>query len=176
MLAKFLLLLAVLALESAAAESKPLPGTEPLLESGDPVARMLDGMDRDLDHRSEEARGRSLDSWVVGASESSLRVFLSQVLGAAEPRKPARLRRITGSPQSTGSDSTAVARGPTYTIHRVEWDVFGGIVAEGLLVEPDAAATANLVALTDCDTSPEQALGLGQDRERGQRHQQGVAV
>lgn len=160
MLAKFLLLLAVLALRSAAAESKPLPGTEPLLESGDPVARMLDGMERDLDRRSEEARGRRLDSWVEGTSESSLRLFLAQVLGAAEPRKPARLRRITASPRATGSDSTAVARGPTYTIHRVEWDVFGGIVAEGLLVEPDGVATANLLALTDSDTSPEQALGL----------------
>lgn len=160
MLAKFLLPLALLALRSAAAETRPLPGTEPLQETGDPVVRMLDGMERDLDRRSEEARERRLASWKVGTTESSLRPFLSQVLGAGDPRKPARLRRIVASPQTPGSEATAVAKGPSYKVHRVEWDVLGGIVAEGLLVEPDGVPAASLLALTDCDISPEQALGL----------------
>jgi hypothetical protein len=45
----------------------------------------------------------------------------------------------------------------------LETSVFSGVHAEGLLLEPDRAPVARVVALPDADVSPEAVSGLSSD-------------
>ena len=53
-----------------------------------------------------------------------------------------------------------VARGRGYRVFAVRWPVFDDVEAEGLLLEPDGAPKARMVAIPDADWSPEMLAGL----------------
>jgi dienelactone hydrolase len=61
---------------------------------------------------------------------------------------------------STLSESALVAGGSGYRVLAVRWPVLRGVDAEGLLLLPEGAVVADVVALPDCDWSPEQLVGL----------------
>ncbi len=42
----------------------------------------------------------------------------------------------------------------------MRWDVYDDVKAEGLLLEPKGEVRANVVAMADCDVTPEQFAGL----------------
>src|SRR5438034_565309 len=54
----------------------------------------------------------------------------------------------------------SISAGNGYKVYAVRWPVFGGVTAEGLLLEPDTSPVARIVAIPDADQSPEMLVGL----------------
>ena len=53
-----------------------------------------------------------------------------------------------------------VAEAASYKVYTVRWPVLRGVDAEGLLLEPNGAPVARVVALPDADGTPEMIAGL----------------
>lgn len=53
-----------------------------------------------------------------------------------------------------------IARGTNYAVYDVEWTVFRGVLGAGLLLVPEGEPKADLIAVPDCDWTPEQVIGL----------------
>lgn len=138
---------AIALLWSVAGLAQTLPGTRPWRLEGDPATRMIEGIHR----------------------------YLDGAIGAAASRRPApdreRLRRILGvvdervawptpRPDATVERPALLARGPGYRVLAVRWPVMGAIEGEGLLLEPEGAPRARVVALPDADWTPEMIAGL----------------
>jgi dienelactone hydrolase len=82
---------------------------------------------------------------------------LARLLGVGvDARLPARLEVISDA----GASQTEVARGSGYRVFAVRWPVLEGVDGEGLLLQPEGPSRAQVVALPDCDQTPEQAVGL----------------
>jgi dienelactone hydrolase len=141
-----------------------LPGTARLLwPEEDLSARMMDGAHQFVERKiAESARdrgrywkdaGANRDTWenVVRKNRERLR----QVIGAVDPRLPARMERF-------GDDASPalVTETAHYRVYQVRWPVLDGVDGEGLLVEPKPSAMARVVAIPDADQTPEQLLGL----------------
>jgi dienelactone hydrolase len=58
------------------------------------------------------------------------------------------------------SEPALVATGAGYGVLAVRWPVLPGVDAEGLLLQPAGPPVADLVALPDCDWTPEQLVGM----------------
>jgi dienelactone hydrolase len=140
-------LLACLASLTTLASAQPLPGTQPWRLEGDPAAQMVEGIHRYLDRATATAAARR----------------------SAPDR--ARLRKITGAVDARGSpitmkldaaygESSVVARGAGFRVHAVRWPVMGSVEGEGLLLDPERAPIARVVALPDADWTPEMLAGL----------------
>jgi dienelactone hydrolase len=148
-----------------------LDRTAPLTLQGDLAAQMVEGIQRYLlqktalqvteraklwnrDYRSEDDYERS-----VAANRQSLRTMI----GAVDTRVAAHEPDLAQS----FSASASVAHGAGYSVYPIRWRVFdpvtsdsGGMVAEGLLLQPDEAAVARVVAIPDADWTPEMLAGL----------------
>jgi dienelactone hydrolase len=81
---------------------------------------------------------------------------LKKIIGAVDPRLPGASVKLDG----TTSTPALVAKGPGYRVYAVRWAVFEGVTAEGLLLEPEHAPVARVVAIPDADWSPEMLAGL----------------
>jgi dienelactone hydrolase len=138
-----------------------LPGTAPLATQGDLAAQMVDGINAFLlketaavavqrdslwkrDYSSAEAYERSV---------APHRDRLRKIIGAVDPRVEVKALQF----DATTSPKSVVGRGAGYTIHSVRWPVLEGVTAEGLLLEPDLAPVARVVAIPDADEPPEMA-------------------
>jgi dienelactone hydrolase len=109
---------------------------------------MVDGMHRFLDRETAEARAKR--------PATADRDRLRKIIGAVDPR--ADLKALIYD--ATTAQPSLAGRGAGYRIHAVRWPVLDGLDAEGLLLQPDGAPTARVVALPDADISPEQLAGL----------------
>ena len=174
----------VSAAESAAPDT--LPGTQPLTASGDLAAQMVGGIDRYLDrelaalpgkraeawrHSVEEMKTRFegkaenasdvLLDWLLASSETN-RARLREILGVVDTREPVQMRFVANVTSTTNlsANPTELGRGPGYRIYAVAWNVFRGVEGEGLLLVPDGRPKADVVAIPDCDWTPEQLVGL----------------
>ena len=152
-----------LSLAAAVARAQHLPGTQPLTPPADPAAEMVAGLDRYLDrHRTTLAPLRAA-AWSTppATNRESLRARLRELHGIVDPRAPSALRYL-GNPvtNSVGVPSLALAQGSGYQVYAVAWDVFRGVHGEGLLLVPDKPPVADVIALPDCDITPEQVAGL----------------
>src|SRR5512142_2551226 len=126
--------LPIAALLSAAAFAQPnLPGTQPLVPSGDPAAQMVDAIRAYLDReavRAREARaGRMPD-----------RDTLRRIIGAVDARVP-----------NPAPHLDEMSGGPLYRVYRARWPVFDDVDGEGLLLRPVGAVKARVVAIPDAD-------------------------
>lgn len=164
-----------------------LPGTAPLASNGDVAADMVAGLDRYLDRELAALPPRRLDAWrhsltalretdratADGADRASWldalhqlaetnRTRLRHLLGVVDVRDPAQMRVVAGAEVVTreASAHAAIARGAGYRVFAVEWNVFRGLTGEGLLLVPEGEPVADIIAVPDCDWSPEQAVGL----------------
>lgn len=152
--------------------AESLPGTTALDRSGDLGAEMVSGIDRYLDRETAAWEERRAESWALeGTSRESIlnlmrrraetgRVRLKQVLGVVDEREPVRMRLVTELQGKPESDAGEVGRGERYRIYAVAWNVFRGVEGEGLLIVPDEEPKADIIAVPDCDWSPEAAIGL----------------
>ena len=147
-----------------AAVPAALPGTRPLETQGDLAAHMVEGIDRYLTRETAVAAGQRGQYWkrdlsspeAYAASVRPNRERLREILGVVDARVPFSDLELV----SSLSGSAQVGRGHGFRILRVRWPVLPGVDGEGLLLEPEGRPTANLVALGDCDWTPEMLAGL----------------
>jgi dienelactone hydrolase len=153
-----------IALACSLGAQDPLPSTSPLTIEGDLAARMVDGIngyliretDAALDSRERYWKRDYSSAAAYEQSVSGNRERLRRIIGATDPRVSVTSLAL-GS--TTARDSVA-GKGAGYRIHAVRWPVFESVFAEGLLLEPEGAPVARIVAIPDADWSPEILAGL----------------
>ncbi len=156
-------LLVAASMSSASAQDDPLLNTKPLEADNDFAATMVDGIDAYLMAALENASAQRASGWV--RDQSSIEAYLSSVaenrdtfrriIGVVDERIPTQMIRV-----SDALNAEPLARGMNYAVHAVRWSVFDGVHGEGLLLEPDDPSHASVIALPDCDWTPEMAIGL----------------
>lgn len=135
-----------------------LEGAAPLTWEGDLATRMVSGMHTYLDRVTAEATKARPSLWQLdhGSAEAYVaslapkRERLRAIIGAVDERAAPRLETL-GDP---------IAEGTAFKVFAVRWDVFRGVHGEGLLLEPGGVPVASVVALPDCDWTPEMLAGL----------------
>ncbi|MCS6863265.1 MAG: dienelactone hydrolase family protein, partial [Abditibacteriales bacterium] len=145
------------------ANTQPLPGTQPLTVQGDLAAQMVAGIDRFLDREMEAAVVRRAAHWrrdctshenYVRSIEPNRQRF-RRIIGAVDPREPVEVQLL-----ATPTRPALVGAGAGFKVYAVRWNVFKNVDAEGLLLQPNKKPVANVVALPDCDWTPEALVGL----------------
>jgi dienelactone hydrolase len=144
--------------------AEPLAGTEPLDTQADLAAEMVAGIGRYLDRALVDSVGQRQQNWNPNADTPEAyekwlapkRDRLRTLIGAVDPRRPVPAVEFI----STTDSPSVVGIGAGYMIHAVRWPVLDGVDAEGLLLEPQGEPVAQIVALPDADTTPEQLVGL----------------
>ena len=159
------LLLPSYTMNTAVAQTKILPGTAPLLQNGDFATQMVDGINRFLiKNTSASILKRSLLWHPDYESSNSYRQSLSsnrerfrKIIGAQDPR----ISNPTMELIMTSVTKPEISQGRGYKVFSVRWPVFRDLVAEGLLLKPDAAQpSCRIVAIPDADWTPEAVVGL----------------
>jgi len=154
------LLLLVLAMQT---EAQNLPGTRPLIETGDLAMKMVGGIDAYLAKETDRAVAGRAAYWKRDLSsreayERSIepnRERFRKMIGVVDERVPAQMR--IDAPDGRKS---WIAEAPAYRVYVVRWPVLKGVQGEGLLLEPKRHAVADVIALPDCDWTPEMIAGL----------------
>jgi dienelactone hydrolase len=130
-----------------------LPGTAPLTDDGDLAAKMVDGINLYLEHGTSDARKKRSQ---LGKRDNGARERFRKMIGAVDPRVPVTALQL----DATTSTPALIATGAGYKVYAVRWPVLDGVQAEGLLLDPDGAPTARIVAIPDADATPEMLAGL----------------
>ncbi|MCS7304606.1 MAG: dienelactone hydrolase family protein [Thermoguttaceae bacterium] len=143
----------------------PLEGTQPLELEGDIAFTMIDGIDRFLLRKIDQAAEKRETFWrrdysSPEAYEKSLepnRQRLAHILGVRDERAKVDGFELVATTQR----SALVGQGPGYQVLAVRWPAFGDVWGEGLLVVPEGRQpVADVVAIPDGDLVPEQLVGL----------------
>lgn len=147
---------------------------------------LIERMDQRARQWRIEAASREAFLNSLPARAETNRARLRHVLGVVDPREPVTMRFVVervgqasrlsadaatpaageapsrngGPDRAEAGDSLELARGPGYRVFGVRWNVFRGVEGEGLLLVPDGAPAADVIAVPDCDWTPEQAIGL----------------
>jgi dienelactone hydrolase len=146
-----------------AANVEALPDTAPLTITGEPVEAMVAGIDAHLTGLLDASVAKRAAYWTrdvtsPGAYTQSIepnRRRLARIIGAHEDRDSGPMELI-----ATTTTSALVADTDAYRVYAVRWRVLRDIYGEGLLIEPKADAVANVVALPNCNWTPEMLTGL----------------
>jgi hypothetical protein len=133
---------------------RTLSGTKRLTHEGDFAAEMVVGINRYLTHETEA----SVQKRITTTSHDERRDQLANMLGLRDEREAGRIEIVAPI-----AGPTEVATGIGYRIFEVRWPTLKGVEGEGLLLEPNDPPVANIIALPDCDVSPEQFAGLTDD-------------
>ena len=152
-------------------ESAVLAGTAPLQGKADFAMEMVDAIHRYLlDETSRQAQQRerfwSRDYSSPERYQQSVepnRQRLCQIIGAVD----ARTAVSGGWIEQRQTTSQGIAQGKRYRVYAIRWPVFpsvtadsNGLNAEGLLLQPEDAPIARVVAVPDADWTPEAIAGL----------------
>ncbi|HET6326429.1 MAG TPA: hypothetical protein VFG04_17270 [Planctomycetaceae bacterium] len=157
-------LFAVATTAATAADGDPLPGTAPLVLDQPLDVVMVDGINKFAERALKESVAQRAQYWhrdfssreAYEKSISPNRERLRTILGVVDERvKPDAFELIT-----TTSTPSKLANGSSYSVHAVRWRVLPGVTAEGLLLQPDEAPTARVIALPDADWTPEAFAGV----------------
>ncbi|MCE3015454.1 MAG: alpha/beta hydrolase family protein [Pirellula sp.] len=143
--------------------------TEPLDEMGDAAARMLEGVDRFLDKQLEQSSKASVRSWPKPQAKptipekakelyvretKALRTILAERIGLVDVR----------STDTSLVQQSAFGKDPyqfhneAFTIYEVAWNVYPGVQASGLVVQPKEVRFCAL-AIPDAGQMPEELCG-----------------
>ncbi|CAN5688264.1 hypothetical protein BH23PLA1_BH23PLA1_09270 [soil metagenome] len=143
-------------------DTKPL---QPLTDSRAIAEEMVEGLHRFLDRElkaSIEARSRHWERDLTSpeayaGSVEPNRKRLENILGAVDPRVAPVEMHLVGK-----TDAPALlAESDRLQVFAVRWDVYEGVHGEGLLLEPkQGEPIADIVAMADCEVTPEQYAGL----------------
>jgi dienelactone hydrolase len=143
----------------------PLPGTQPLTMEGDIASQLVDGVDRFLLRQiaaSVDARARhwKRDFSSAAAYEKSIepnRQRLAHIVGVRDARLSFDAPELVGTTQRPA----LVGKGNGFQVLAVRWPAFGDVTGEGLLLVPTSGKpVADVVAIPDCNQTPEQLSGL----------------
>ncbi|MEW6237752.1 MAG: dienelactone hydrolase family protein [Candidatus Omnitrophota bacterium] len=152
--------------------AEPLPGTQPLQLQGDYAAMMVEGIDAYLMRENENAAAGREQYWKrdfsspenYAKSIEPNRERLRKILGIVDSRDPVAMQFTAKASFPPDSRHPAlIAQGESYAVYAVRWNVFRGVEGEGLLLEPAGEAAANVIALPDCDWTPEMFIGVSGD-------------
>ena len=145
--------------------AEPLPGTQPLTETGDLAAKMVQGIHTYLDREIAASVAKRQALWkpdfrTPEAYRKSLqpnRERLRKMLGIVDERVPPRMEFLNGP-----GYSSVVANTEDYWIDEVRWSVLPGVDGEGLLITQKAGTPTRgtVIAIPDADQTPEQIAGL----------------
>ncbi|MBI1924684.1 hypothetical protein HYR99_10570, partial [Candidatus Poribacteria bacterium] len=151
-------------LSTASAATETLTGTAPLTMEGDLAAKMVEGLSRFV--------LRSLNNSVETRQKLWQRDYSSHqaYVESVAPNRE-RFKRYIGCVDerlavdalhyvATTERPAQVFRTAQYTVSAVRWPVFDGVEGEGLLLEPNAPAVAQVIAIPDADWTPEMLVGL----------------
>ncbi len=155
----------LLVVGSVAADDKLLPGTQPLTGTNDLSMGMVAGIDRFLDRELTASVERRAAKWHrdfsspedYAKSIEPNRERFKKIIGVVDERVKPELEFI-----GTNRESAQVGEGAGYKIFAVRWSVLPGVDAEGLLLQPAKEPVADIVALPDCDWTPEMFVGLAE--------------
>ncbi|MGE3820589.1 MAG: hypothetical protein AB7I30_14345, partial [Isosphaeraceae bacterium] len=137
----------------------------PLTLEGDVAAQLVDGVDRFLLRKTAESVAGREKYWTrdtsspeaYAASVEPNRKRLAQVLGIRDPRVPFDAPELVG----TTVEPALVGKGNGFEAFAVRWPAFGGVHGEGLLLVPTGREPlADVVAIPDCEQTPEGISGL----------------
>jgi dienelactone hydrolase len=143
----------------------PLPGTGPLMQSGDIASQLVEGVDLFLLRQLDRSVARRRRHWQRDLSSSRAydasiepnRQQLAHYLGVRDERIPFAGLELVG----TTARPALIGRGESYDIFAVRWPAFGDVHGEGLLLVPRAGApVADIVAIPDAGQTPRQCAGL----------------
>lgn len=159
-------LASLLAITSVAADDHLLSGTHLLVGTNDFSMDMVAGIDRFLDRELAASVERRAAKWhrdfsspeAYTKSVKPNRERFKRSIGVVDERVEPEL-----FPISTPSRPALLAQAGGYKVFVVRWPVLRGVDAEGLLLQPDAEPVANIIALPDCDATPEMIAGLAAD-------------
>jgi len=161
---------AVFCVVASAFAQEPLAGTAPLTADGDLAMKMLAGMDAYLAREVIACREKRAQKWnrdfsspeaYVKSIEPNRQQFKA-LIGVVDERVPVEMEYV-----STVDAPALLAETDVYKVYEVRWPVLDGVHGEGLLIEPVGEAWANVVALADCDTTPEALVGMAPGIEAG---------
>ncbi|MBX9581954.1 MAG: dienelactone hydrolase family protein [Gemmataceae bacterium] len=145
--------------------AEPLPGTQPLTESGDLAGKMVAGIHTYLDRELAAAPERRKALWkpdpsspeAYAKSVAPNRERLRKLLGVVDRREPPAV--YSALPRSQDEPRTVPGGGRASA---VRWPVLPGVDAEGILIEPpDGLIHPAVIAIPDATQTPEQLAGLG---------------
>ncbi len=146
-------------------QAESLPHTQPLEMQGDLAMQLVEGVDQFLLNELEKSVDRrkahwkrDLTSW--NAHETSIqpqRKQLASILGVRDQRIANPTPNVIAHP----GEESRIGRGNSFDIYAISWPAFGVVNGEGLLLIPTKQpAIANVVAIPDCEITPEQLVGL----------------
>jgi dienelactone hydrolase len=145
--------------------AKPLPGTQPLTVEGDIASQLVDGVDRFLLRQIEASVDARQRHWKRDCSSAEAyaksiepnRQRFAHILGVRDGRISGGAPELVG----TAAQPALVGKGAGFDVFAVRWSVFGDVTGEGLLLVPtDGKPVADVVAIPDCNQTPEQLVGL----------------
>jgi dienelactone hydrolase len=148
---------------AALAAQSALPGTQPLTGQGDLALEMVDGIHRYLDRALQQSVANRARFWqpdftspeAFAASVTPNRERFAASIGVVDERTRGDIEYV-----ATVARPALLAETDDYKVYSVRWPVLEGLYGEGLLLEPNAAPNAAVVALPDCDQTPEMLVGL----------------
>jgi len=145
-----------------------MDGTSPLTGEDDLAARMVTGIDawlsraltRSISDRDQywHRDDRSHEAYV--ASIESNRARFARLIGVIDARVPIEMLETKAVSSTAVAEDKTAALGEKYDSFAVRWSVLPGVEAEGLLLQPRATPVADVVALPDCDWTPEMLAGI----------------
>ncbi|MGB9594712.1 MAG: alpha/beta hydrolase family protein [Candidatus Poribacteria bacterium] len=144
-------------------DNKPLENTQPLTVQGDLAELMVAGIDKFLMRQIEEVKNQRKSRWnrdfsspenYIKSVEPN-RQRLKKIIGVVDPREKPVMQLL-----ATTSQPALIGESDNFKITAVKWNVLNGVDAEGLLLEPKDKPLANVIALSDCDWTPEMLVGL----------------
>lgn len=146
-----------------AQDAAPLPGTSLLTEQVDFAEAIVNGIHKFLDREIEASIDRRAAHWNRDLSSHTNylksvernRERLKTIIGMIDERESAYLEYVAGP-----SMPALVGQGDSYKIFAVRWHALKGVDGEGLMLQPDGEIKGNIIALPDCDWSPEMLAGL----------------
>lgn len=153
--------------------AQPLPGTRALTGTNDLAAEMVTGIGRYLARETAVAATQRAGWWGAGGGQAtgtnrvhrwdSQRRDFRRLLGLTDSRdvrEAVTLRHSAAVAGASGATPVELARGPGYRAYAVSWNVFRGLQGEGVLLQPEGEPRADVIAIPDCDGTPEQFAGL----------------
>ncbi len=154
----------LLGMVAQGARAQSLPGTTLWENRGDPASDMVAGIGRYLDRALSASVETRASHWKRDTSSAELyaksiesnRKRFETIVGAVGERvSPVELVFV-----SAPDSPAVVAETGRFRAFAVRWSVYPGVDAEGLWLEPKGEVKANVVAMADCDATPEQLAGL----------------
>ncbi len=181
-IASLVCVLCVLAAGPAAAQvdlaAPHLAGTQPL-ELDEPLdVVMVRGINYFAERELVDAPHRRAAKW--NRDYSSLEAYeasvagnverLKTIIGAVDPRSPARLSKYENARKEDGI-GFGTREDAHFTASAVRWDVMEGVTGEGYLLSPSTGVEprAAVVVLPDPARSPEAVSGLNRELPESQR-------